>query len=105
MSTVTVMRDGELIELPIDEVQPETPPILPQVPQTVTPRQAKLALLQAGLLNDTEAAIAAADRATQIGWEDATEFRRDDPLVAGIGAALGLADEQIDDLFLVAATL
>lgn len=72
---------------------------------TVTPRQAKLALYASGLLETVETMIAAADRPTQITWAEAIEFRRDDPLINGLGATLGLTSQQIDDLFTLAATL
>ena len=72
---------------------------------TVTPRQAKLALLQAGLLDDIEAAIAQADRAVQIEWEYATEFKRTWPTLLAMQTALGLTDQQLDNLFTLAATL
>lgn len=83
---------------------PYTPAPTP-VPASVTPRQAKLALLAAGHLTNVEAAIAAANTATQINWREATEFLRTDPLVGSIGAGLGLTSSQIDDLFKLAATL
>lgn len=76
------------------------PPISPEV---VTIRQAKLALLAGGLLDEANAAVAAAGQAAQIEWEYATEVRRDSPLVAGIGPVLGLTESQIDALFITAA--
>lgn len=76
-----------------------------KVPQVVTPRQAKLALLQANLLTSVEAAIAQSSRAVQIEWEYATDFKRDWPTLATMQAALGLTDRQLDDLFTLAATL
>lgn len=75
------------------------------IPAVVTPRQAKLALYGAGLLETVEAAIAAADKATQITWNEAIEFRRDDPLINGLGKQLGLTDAQIDQLFVTASKL
>lgn len=76
------------------------------VPASVTRRQAKLALLNSAsiglppdLLTSAEAAIAQADEATRIEWNDALEFRRDHPLILGIGAALGLTAGEIDALF------
>jgi len=72
---------------------------------TVTPRQARLALNAAGLLDQVEATISAADKPTQLTWEYAVEFRRDDPLINGLGAQLGLTDAQIDALFVTASTL
>ena len=76
------------------------------VPQVVSRRQAKQALLQAGLLDDVDAAIAAgSDRSAQIDWADAQEFSRDWPALIALQPALGLTDAQIDDLFRLAATL
>lgn len=81
----------------------------PPVPEVVTMRQARLALLQAGLLDDAEAAIAslpeATRRAAQIEWEYATELRRDHALLAAIGASLSLNSADIDGLFAAAAAI
>ena len=94
--------DGEFIKPP----QPE-PEI--QVPQSVTMRQARLALLQAGLLVNVEAAInslpSPQKEAAQIEWEYSQEVQRDKELVALLAPALGLDDAQLDALFVLAATL
>jgi len=73
--------------------------------QVVSMRQARLALLQAGLLTSVEEAVAAGDEAGKITWEYATEVRRDDPLVTKLSAALGLTEQQLDDLFTLAYSL
>jgi hypothetical protein len=78
---------------------------LAALPSPVTTRQAKLALLAAGLLDRAEAAAHQAGRAAQIEWEYATEYQRDNPLIGAIGEKLGLTEEQIDDLFRDAAAL
>lgn len=80
---------------------PAEPPV--QVPQFVTMRQARLALLSVNLLDDVEAAVAAAGRAAQIEWEYATEVQRTHPLIAAVQQAQGLSDAQIDALFVAAA--
>lgn len=82
----------------------------PTIPTSLTPRQAKLALLSAGLLDDVDAAIeaipdAATKRVAQIEWEYAQEVRRDWPLLNAVAAGMGMTDAQIDDLFTLAATL
>jgi len=76
-------------------------------PKTVTMRQAKLALLQAGLLDDVDAAIAAEStpKSIKIEWEYASEVQRDWVNTLGLAATLGLTDEQLDDLFVLAASL
>lgn len=81
------------------------PPEPVQVPQVITIRQAKLALLAAGLLDDVDAAVAAADRATQIEWEYATEVHRSWPTLTAVQAVAGLTDEHVDSLFIAAAAL
>lgn len=75
------------------------------IPASVTPRQVRLLLLGQGLLDEVEAMISQQDRATQITWEFATEFRRDDPLLNALGQSLGLTEQQIDDFFVAASTL
>ncbi len=89
--------------LPADQAVLWTP--ANPVPQSVTPRQARLALLAAGLLDQVEAAIAAGPRADRITWEFAAEVRRDYAMIANLGASLGLTAGQIDDLFRAAAAL
>ena len=76
----------------------------------VTMRQARRALLDAGLLDQVDAAIAAiADdterRQAEIDWEYATTVERLWPWVQTLGAALGLSAEDLDTLFEQAATL
>lgn len=79
------------------------------VPEAVTMRQARLALLQAGLLAQVNTAITnmpgAAGDAARITWEFAGDVQRSDALLAQLAGALGLSDAQLDDLFRLAATL
>lgn len=79
------------------------------VPEVVTMRQARLALLSAGLLAQVNTAVAnmpgTEGDAARIEWEYAQGVRRDSPLVAGLSAALGLTDETLDNLYKVAAGL
>lgn len=79
------------------------------VPDEVTMRQARLALLGAGLLDDVETAIDAmsdpAKAAARIEWDYSNTLRRDHPLVATLGAGLGLTGGQLDDLFIAAGAL
>jgi hypothetical protein len=75
------------------------------VPTSVTPRQARLALLSVGLLDKVETAVNAAGGATKITWDYATEVRRDDPMITTIGSSLGLTDAALDLLFRQAALI
>jgi hypothetical protein len=72
---------------------------------TVTPRQVRLLLLQQGLLEQVEAMIATQDKATQITWDYALEFRRSDPLLINLSKNLGLSEKQIDQFFMAASAL
>lgn len=73
---------------------------------SVTPRQARLVLLQAGYLDAAEAMLALPEnKAAQITWEYALEIKRSDPLIAAIGGALGLTEAQIDAMFEAAKQL
>jgi len=65
--------------------------------------QAKIAMMQAGVLSAVEAAVAAADPAVQMAWADAIEFRRFSPTILALSAQLGMTDTQLDDLFRAAA--
>jgi hypothetical protein len=73
--------------------------------KVVSMRQARLALLQANLLDTVTAAIGQGGEADQITWEYATEVRREDALVQNLSQALNLTSAQLDDLFALAATL
>ena len=78
-------------------------------PKAITMRQRRLALLQAGLLSVVSAAIESLPspqkEAAQIEWEYSQEVQRHHRLVPLMGAALGLSEEQIDQLFILGATL
>ncbi|WP_297984812.1 hypothetical protein [uncultured Campylobacter sp.] len=75
------------------------------IPYKISIRQAKLALLGAGLLDDIENAMASTDRSVQISWEYATEFERDNPLILYFQSQLNLSKEQVDNLFIQAKEL
>jgi len=86
---------------------PAPPP--PGPPTVVTMRQARLALLGAGKLDDVAAAIAGLPspqkEAAQIEWEYSTEVKRDSALVTQLAPALGLDEAALDALFTQASTL
>lgn len=74
------------------------------VPSSITPRQARLKLLEADLLDNLEAVITT-NRAWQIEWEYATEVQRDSPLIAAVAVQAGLTELQIDQMFIEASKL
>lgn len=81
------------------------PPAPPPIPTEVSAAQGRLALLQAGVLDALEAWITTQPRATQIEYAARGTWRRDWPLVAMGAEALGLTEAQLDELFILAATL
>ena len=74
------------------------------VPQSITMRQARLQLLDDGLLDEVETLVSQ-DRKWQIEWEYANEVERTSPLIEAIKSSLGLTDEQIDTMFIEASKL
>jgi hypothetical protein len=92
---------------PVAAYVPPPPAPPPGVPSRITRRQGRLALLDADMLDAVEALMAdpATPRAVRITYEDATEWWRSDPMIASFAASLALTDEQVDDLFRLAATL
>lgn len=117
--TWVIVKDTSLIEqfgfLPNDfpdVMPPELPTYIPppsKVPQAVTMRQARLALLGAGLLQsvaDTVAAMPGIEGdAARIEWEYAQEVRRDSTLIASLANAMQMTDAQLDMLFTEGAAL
>ncbi len=83
------------------------------VPESVSRRQLFLWLTLDRGVPDADEAIAGqiallpdgeTKRRAQIEFKTATEFRRDNPFVAQIGAALGLTPPEIDAGFILAAS-
>lgn len=87
----------------------DPPPAQTVVPRVVTMRQARLALLGAGLLQQVDQAINVLPEpqqsAARIEWDYSSEVHRDRAFVQQLGQALGLSDEQLDALFIQAAAL
>ena len=85
------------------------PVTLPQVPQRVTMRQARLALHNTGKLTAVEAAINALPEpprtTARIEWDFSSEVHRGKEFVAIMGTALGLTNTELDELFTQAALL
>lgn len=92
-----------------EEEEAAAEPIPVIVPQQITMRQARLALLAAGLLDQVEPIIAGLPspqrEAAEIEWEYAANVDRDNALIAAIGAALEQDAAAIDALFIAAAEI
>lgn len=102
---------SDLVQMSEEEIHSHlNPPIPPApIPQVVTMRQARLALLAAGLLDDVETALSSLEgaegQAARIEWDYSSEVHRNKPFVSMLGVQLGLTEEQIDDLFVAASQI
>ena len=78
-----------------------------QVPVKVERFQARVALHNAGLLDQVESIMgdAGTDMVAREAWVGASAFRRDSVTIQSMGLALGLSDEQIDGLFVEAGKI
>ena len=67
--------------------------------------QIRLALNASGLREAVELAVLGSDQSTKDWWDRASNFKRLNPMVVALGAALGKTDEEMDGLWALAATL
>ena len=111
--TYQILDGGVLREATPDEQSEiearEAAAAKPAVPQEVSMRQARLALLARSVLGEVDAAIdslPSPDReASRIEWDYSSIVARNSPLVVMMGTALGLDGSALDDLFIAAARL
>ena len=105
MSTVICVVDGVEIEVPESEIF--SPPLLPpEVPSVVSASQAKIALYNAGMLDQVKALVGAHPyEPVRIWYADANQGERGHAYVQALGAELGLTSDDIDALFQAASLL
>lgn len=101
--------NGEWVLEDIPQPEFEEPPVEPEPfkPKSVTMRQARLALLEAGHYSSVQTAINAIEdtiirQASQIEWEYAATVDRDSSFTQGMANALGLTEQDMDNLFMLA---
>ena len=74
-----------------------------RLPSVATPRQLRLALLDAGLLDSVQTAIETLEEPIKskalIEWEYASQIEKSSPLIQKLYPQLGLTEDQLDDLF------
>lgn len=96
-ATITVLFD------------PDAPPPGPVIPQSVTMRQARIALSRANKLQLIAPAInslpSPAKEEAQITWEYSQEVQRYNGFVSQLAPALGMTEQDIDNLFIAASKL
>ena len=81
----------------------------PQIPTSITMRQARLALFQAGLLTNIDTTINSLPEPQQtsarISWDYSSTVERNNPVFIQLATALGLTSSQIDQLMISASQL
>lgn len=87
----------------IRTVDPDTLP--PVVPDRVTPRQARMALLAVGLYETVEALVSAQDSEIQVAWQYSNFIYRNDPFINGLAELINLTPTDLDNLFIAAKEL
>lgn len=99
------------LELPYSAPLPDEPYVAPAPPlPAITRAQGKAALITAGLWADVLSYVAAIPDETQkalaeVALHDTQTWQRSSPFLAAAAQALGLSDEQLDDLFATAALI
>lgn len=106
---LTKIVNSERVELTQEEIdarQAELDNYVEPIPQSVTKAQARLALHDTGRLADVLTALSAMDNPRAlIEWETRETVSRDRDLVNIVLAGIGMLDSEIDDLFILAASL
>ena len=100
-------HEALIAEIEATYAPPEPAP--PYVPYVVTMRQARLALLSWGLLDDINQCInvrpSPQKEEALIEWEYSQEVQRHNGFVGILAPSLGLNEEQLDQLFILASSL
>lgn len=72
------------------DIDDTMPPVTVEVPPSLTPWQVRKGLNLRGLRETVEAIVAQQDQDTRDGWEFATEFLLDDPLLNAMAPIIGI---------------
>jgi hypothetical protein len=109
-----MLADGSVIDIVGDAGQfphvfsgwdRKTPDAEIMAQATITPRQARLALLQEGMLDMVNSIVAQQPKYVQLTWEYSTEIQRNNPLLNNLLAYLGKTPDEIDSIFRIAAEM
>lgn len=97
-----LMTKDELADIGIIVSEPQSTSYV--IPQTITPRQARLYLHSIGKLSEVEA-IVKTNELYQIEWEYSLNYDRNNVLVTEIGLQLGWNETELDNMFIEASHL
>lgn len=85
--------------------QKQVTPAGPVVPPSISPRQIRMALTRMSMRQAVEDAVAAGDQDLKDWWEFSTAFERSNVQVDAMRQALGVADAQVDQIWILGASL
>lgn len=95
------LYDGITFNAPTVEIpEPEL-----VIPDRLSRRQFRLALIDAGLIEQVEGWVATQDIRTQAAYADSSTFLRTDEMLQQGFAGLGFSQAQVDEFFTAASTL
>lgn len=98
-------EDGNLYAYYKDDLSPDFEKIYQEsLPTSISRLQAKLYLLDSGYYEQVMTLVEDNVR-LKIYWTDAVSFNKDDEILKGVQAAIGLTDEQLDTMFLEASKI
>ena len=95
----------------VDVPQPDPVETAPQVPQSITPLQVRLAMIHSWIDPTTiDTVLDSIDDVNEklvakYMWEYANEFKRDNAMILSLAPVLWLSSEDIDNLFILWSTL
>ena len=98
VGTDEVLKVYEVVALTVEEIRER------DVPKMITPRQLRLQLLSATLLDEVET-MCEADRAMSIWFEYSLDFQRSHEMVTAMGTQLGMSESDMDNFFIEASKL
>lgn len=85
--------------------KPDPATLPPSIPNAISPRQVRLALLSIGKLSAANEAIESAGDVMKVSWEFSNLIKRNDQGVISLAQAIGLDSDALDQLFIEAAKL
>ena len=102
LSPINYKQVWEVVDLVDEEIEAN---FKASVPSKVTMRQARLALIEVDLLSTINAAIAnGSDEVMKVEWEYSDEVRRDWDSLIAMATQLGMTENDIDNLFILASS-
>ena len=93
--------DGKLVL--VEPPPPPEPEII--VPESISPRQVRLALLEKGLLDAVEGMIKQQGKLAEIEWEFAGSIDKNHPMVQQLIPSLGWSEDDLNQFIIHAAGL